>query len=101
MIVVVDGTRNALMMEVYTENPRRARACWGTNGEAKMEQLLYTERETIERLRMPRTSLRREMARGRIHAIRIGRALRFSAAELHRYVAELQGQATAQNDDRG
>lgn len=65
-----------------------------------MEQLLFTERETIEYLRMPRTSLRREMARGRIQAIRIGRALRFSAAELRRYVADLEAQATAQNDDR-
>ena len=60
-----------------------------------MEQLMYTESEAIERLRLPRSSLRREMARGRIRPIRIGRALRFSAAELSRYVSELEAEAAA------
>jgi excisionase family DNA binding protein len=89
------------MMEVYTKGPWNARAWWGTNKETDMEQLMYTEREAIERLSLPRTSLRREMAKGRIHAIRIGRALRFTATELSRYVADLEAQATAQNDERG
>ena len=65
-----------------------------------MEQLLYTEQETIECLRMPRTSLRREMARGRIHAIKIGSAVRFSAAEIRRFVTELEAEAIAQNGSR-
>ena len=61
-----------------------------------MEKLLYTERETIDRLNLPRTSLRREMAKGRIQPIRIGRAVRFAAVELDRYVAALETQATAE-----
>lgn len=58
-----------------------------------MESLLLTEREACERLKLGRSTLRRLWAEGAIHPIKIGRSLRFSSAEIERFVKELQAQA--------
>ena len=55
-----------------------------------MDKMLLTERETCEELKLGRSTLRRLMAEGDIKPVRIGRALRFPAKEIERFVADLQ-----------
>ena len=56
-------------------------------------ELLLTEKEACDRLRLGRSTLRRLMAEGVIRGVHIGRSLRFPAEELARFVADLQAQA--------
>ena len=60
------------------------------NGDIVGGKLLLTESETCERLGLSRSTLRRLWSDGAISPVKIGRALRFPAAELERYVASLQ-----------
>ena len=58
-----------------------------------MNDLLLTEREACELLKIGRSTLRRLWAEGAIHPVKIGRALRFPSAEIARYVDELRAEA--------
>lgn len=55
-----------------------------------MEKLLLTEQDVCERLSLGRSTVRRLMAQGRLNPFRIGRALRFTASELERFVDECE-----------
>lgn len=54
--------------------------------DSELGKLLYTVEQTLGILGMSRSQLYREMARGALKGIRIGKARRFSRAELERYV---------------
>ena len=58
-----------------------------------MESLLMTEAETCERLKLGRSTLRRLWAEGAIRPVKIGRSLRYTSAEVSRFVRDLQAQA--------
>jgi excisionase family DNA binding protein len=64
--------------------------------EVLMDNLLLTEREACERLRLGRSTLRRLWAEGAINPVKIGRSLRFPASEVERFVKALQHTAEAQ-----
>jgi excisionase family DNA binding protein len=66
-----------------------------------MDNLLLTEREACERLRLGRSTLRRLWAEGAIRPVKIGRALRFPASEVERFVKELQDQQPGQGAGSG
>lgn len=53
-----------------------------------MDNLLLTEREACERLKLGRSTLRRLWAEGAIKPIKIGRSLRFLSSDLQRFVEE-------------
>jgi excisionase family DNA binding protein len=50
--------------------------------------LLHTLEEAAKRLACCKRTLRREIDRGRIRAVRLGRGVRISEAEIRRLVAE-------------
>lgn len=64
-------------------------------------ELLLTEKETCERLSLGRSTLRRLMAEGVIKGVHIGRALRFPAGELTRFVDDLQTQPDGRIESGG
>ena len=67
-------------------------------GGSGVKSLLLTERETCERLRLGRSTLRRLWAEGAIRPVKVGRSLRFPTAEVERFVTELQAQAERCDD---
>ena len=48
---------------------------------------LLTLRDVADRLRVSERTVRREVDAGRLHCVRIGRALRFAAIDVSRFVA--------------
>ena len=56
-------------------------------------QLLLTEREVGEQLRLGRSTVRRLMDTGQLAPIRIGRSLRFAATDVQAYIARLREEA--------
>ncbi len=64
-------------------------------------ELLLTEKEACDRLRLGRSTLRRLMAEGVIRGVHIGRSLRFPAEELARFVADLQAQSDGRIKSEG
>ncbi|MDO8751539.1 MAG: helix-turn-helix domain-containing protein [Dehalococcoidia bacterium] len=61
-----------------------------------MQQLLYTEAQVCEAYQLSRSTLRRKMAEGAITPVRIGRSIRFLAADVLAFVARLREEAQAQ-----
>ena len=55
-----------------------------------MQQLLYTEAQVCEAYQLSRSTIRRMMAEGAIVPVRIGRSIRFIAADVEAYVARLR-----------
>lgn len=53
-----------------------------------MAQLLKIN-EVGDQLKMSKSSIRREIDRGNLHAIKIGKSVRVSSAELDRYISAL------------
>lgn len=60
-----------------------------------MQQLLYTETQVCEAFQLSRSTLRRKMAEGVIVPVRIGRSIRFLAADMEAFVARLREEAQA------
>jgi excisionase family DNA binding protein len=54
-----------------------------------MAQLLKIN-DVSDQLKMSKSSIRREIDRGNLHAIKIGKSVRISSQELDRYLAEIQ-----------
>ena len=63
-----------------------------------MENLLLTEAEACQRLKLGRSTLRRLWAEGAICPVKIGRSLRYPSSEITRFVTELQAQAQIDAD---
>ena len=57
-----------------------------------MPILLYTEKQATEVTQLSRSTLRRLESEGKLKSVRIGRAVRYLASELERFVRELQAQ---------
>ena len=51
-----------------------------------MEKLLLTERETESVLSLSRSSIRRLMAQGELRPLKLGRSIRFVAADVASYI---------------
>ena len=58
-----------------------------------MKPILLTEPQACEFISLGRSTLRRLWAEGTLHPVKIGKSLRFSTAELERFVITLQAQA--------
>lgn len=55
-----------------------------------MPILLYTEKQATEVTQLSRSTLRRLESEGKLRSLRVGRAVRYAASELERFVRELQ-----------
>ena len=55
--------------------------------------LLYTEKQAIEATHLSRSTLRRLEREGRLKSVRVGRAVRYLASEVMRFVTELEAEA--------
>ena len=65
-----------------------------------MTQMLYTESQLCEAYQLSRSTIRRKMAEGEIVPVRIGRSIRFVAADVEAFVARLREEAQEGLNDR-
>lgn len=56
-------------------------------------QVLYTEKMLVEITALSRPTIRREMAKGNLRAVHIGRSIRFPASEVERFLTDLNAAA--------
>ena len=60
-----------------------------------MPQLLFTEAQICEAYQLSRSTIRRKVVEGAIVPVRIGRAVRFAAADVEAFVDRLREEAQA------
>jgi len=62
--------------------------------EANLPQL-HTLTTVCERTQLSKSTVNREIKAGRLKALKVGKALRITEAELQRYIGSLEGQEVA------
>ncbi|HZO26757.1 MAG TPA: helix-turn-helix domain-containing protein [Chloroflexota bacterium] len=62
------------------------------SNQPQCEPLLYSVRDAQRMTRLSRATLYRLISDGRLKPVRIGRAVRFTTAELRRFVVQLEAQ---------